>query len=84
MFNGMTITCSMSAFTQDRLDVYRAALEFLAIADEFGPRPSCDAETGRTVLDRIFAMLTAMARKLDQSGADAGGGAGAEQRKMYY
>jgi hypothetical protein len=39
-----------------------------------------DAETGRTVLDRIVAMLTAMSRKLDQSGADAR--AGAEQRKM--
>jgi hypothetical protein len=34
------------------------------------------------VLDRIVAMLTAMASKLEQSGADAGAGASAEQRKM--
>jgi four helix bundle protein len=130
----------MSTFTQERLDVYRVALEFLVLADQRAaalPRgrayladqlrraalsvvlniaegagefaaadkarfyrmarrsgTECaaildccrvlrlcnetESEAGRSLLDRIVAMLTAMVRRLQKSGAGADAGADAE------
>jgi hypothetical protein len=65
----------MADFEHERLDVYRAAIELLTILDACRTLQLADASalaTGRALLLRIVAMLTAMVVKLGESGSGSG------------
>ncbi len=80
----------MHVFDHEKLDVYQAAIEFVALADDIVEHPprgrgvarrlrlvdDARYEAGRELLLRIVAMLVQMVPRASESGTGSGTGSG--------
>jgi hypothetical protein len=69
----------MTDFDHEKLDVYVAAIDFVALADEIrrlGLVEDSRYVAGRELLLRVVAMLVQMVRRLGESGTGSGTGSG--------